>query len=187
MKKYIIAAVALVIGLTLFSGCASIHTWPDHERSVENKMVTIQEKIGDGLKTGAITLDMSQMYLRTLKTIRADYVELRDKKVSQGKWNNLHARLDVLEEEINRALAKTAKIEEPRNSDRIVTLQQRINDGRISGRLPPPDEEVFQARLDTIRRNYLRMTEEGRSATIDERKDISLQLDSLTTDLNKFR
>lgn len=187
MKNNIFATVVMIFGLALISGCASIHTWPDHERSVENKMVTIQEKIGDGLKTNAITLDQSQMYLRTLKTIRADYTELRDKKVSQGQWNSLQKRLDVLDEEINRTRARTGKIEEPGNGDRIITLQRRIDDGRISGRLPLPDEEVFQARLDTIRRDYLRMTEEGRSATSEERTDISLRIDSLATDLNKFR
>jgi hypothetical protein len=36
-------------------------------------MIVIQEKIGDGLKTGALTTDQSQMFLTTLKGIRTDY------------------------------------------------------------------------------------------------------------------
>ncbi len=54
-RKFILMAVLMVFGLALFSGCATIQTWPDYERNAENKMVVIQEKIGDGLKTGALT------------------------------------------------------------------------------------------------------------------------------------
>jgi len=45
----------------------------------------------------------------------------------------------------------------------------------------------FQSRLDSIRRDYLRMTEGGRYTTADERADVSLRLDSLERDLNRFR
>jgi len=187
MKRVILLSVLVVLGLALFSGCATIQTWPDYERSAESKMVAIQEKIGDGLKTGALSPDQSQMYLTTLKGIRTDYTELRDKRVSQEEWNSIHTRLDVLGEEINRALSRTTKIEEPRNGDRIVTLQKRIDDGKISGRLPLTEGKDFQARLDSIRSDYSRITEGGRYATKEERAEISSRLDSLETDLNKFR
>ena len=188
MKNAILLTVLMVFGLALFSGCASMQTWPDNERSAENKMVVIQEKIGDGLKTGALTPDQSQMFLTTLKGIRTDYTELRDKVVSRDEWDRLLGRLDVLGEEINRALARTTRIEEPRrNGDRIVALQRRIDDGRISGRLPLTEGREFQSRLDSIRRDYLRMTEGGRYTTHEERADISRRLDSLETDLNRFR
>jgi len=190
MKKAILLTVLMVFGLALFSGCASMQRWPDYERSAENKMVVIQEKIGDGLKTGALTPDQSQMYLTTLKDIRTDYTALRDKEVSRDEWSRLLGRLDVLGEEINRALARPAspaRIEEPRNGDRIVALQRRIDDGRTIGRLPPKEGSDYQTRLDSIRRDYLRMTEGGRSTTYEERADISRRLDSLETDLNRFR
>ncbi|NVN92213.1 MAG: hypothetical protein HXX11_16645 [Desulfuromonadales bacterium] len=187
MKRNIFMTTLLVFGLALFSGCASMHTWPDHERSAENKMVIIQEKIGEGLKTGTLNPDQSQMFLTTLKGIRIDYAQLRDKKIPQDQWNILHRRLDVLGEEITRASARPARIDEPRNGDRIVTLQMRIDDGRTNGRLPQTEGREFQARLDSIRREYLRMTEDGRYATSEERTDISRRLDSLVTDLNRFR
>ena len=44
-------------------------------------MVVIQEKIGDGLKTGALTPDQSQMFLTRLKVIRTDYEVLRERRV----------------------------------------------------------------------------------------------------------
>lgn len=187
MKNAILLTVLMVFGLALFSGCATTQTWPDSERNAENKMVVIQEKIGDGLKTGALTPDQSQMFLTTLKGIRTDYTELRDRRVYRDEWDRLLGRLDALGEEINRVLARATRIEEPRNGDRIVSLQRRIDDGRINGRLPLTDAREFQSRLDSIRREYLRMTEEGRYSTHEERTDISRRLDLLETDLNRFR
>lgn len=187
MKKLILMAVAMAFGVAMFSGCATMHTWPDDERSAENKMVVIQEKIGNGLKTGALSPDQSQMFLSKLKSIRTDYEGLRDKMVYRDNWKNLHERLDVLGEEIDRELVRTPRTEDPRSGDRIITLQKRIDDGKISERLPLSERADFQTRLDSIRRDYLRMTEEGRYATIEERADISRRLDSLETDLNRFR
>ena len=187
MKNFAFLTVLVVFGLALFSGCATMQTWPDYERSAENKMVVIQEKIGDGLKTGALTPDQSQMFLTTLKGIRTDYTALRDKRVYRDEWDSLLGRLDALGDEINRTLARPARIEEPRNGDRIVSLQRRIDDGRINGRLPLTDGREFQSRLDSIRRDYLRMTEGGRYTTYEERTDISRRLDSLEMDLNRFR
>ena len=187
MKKAILLTVLMVFGLALFSGCASIQTWPDNQRSAENKMIVIQEKIGDGLKTGALTPDQSQMFLTTLKGIRTDYEALRDRNVSREEWDSLLGRLDALGDEINRALTRTTRIEEPRNGDRIVALQRRIDDGRINKRLPLIEGRDYQSRLDSIRSDYLRMTEGGRSTTYEERAGISRRLDSLETDLNRYR
>ena len=187
MKNAILLTVLMIFGLALLSGCATMpQRWPDSERSAENKMVVIQEKIGDGLKTGALTPDQSQMFLTTLKGIRTDYTPLRDKDVSRDEWDRILGRLDALDEEINRALARPSRMEEPRNGDRIVALQRRIDDGRISERLPLKEGREFQSTLDSIRRDYLRMTEEGRYTTHEERADISHRLDSLETDLNRF-
>lgn len=187
MKKIILLSVLVVFGLAFFTGCATTQTWPDYERNAENKMVVIQEKIGEGLKTNALTPDQSQMFLTTLKGIRTDYTELRDRSVYRDEWDRLIGRLDTLGEEINRALARSPRVEEPRSGDRIVTFQRRIDDGRVSGRLPQSEGREFQSRLDSIRREYLRMTEGGRYASQEERTDISRRLDSLETDLNRYR
>ena len=186
MNKIILLSVLAVLGLGLFSGCA-LQTWPDNERTAENKMVMIQEKIGDGLKTGILAPDQAQVFLTTLQGIRIDYTELRDKMVYRDQWDNLNRRLDVLEDEINRALARTSRIDEPRNGDRIAALQRRIDDVRFSRRLSQREEDVFQSRLDYIRRDYMRMTEGGRYTEREERSDISHRLDLLEADLDRLR
>jgi len=188
MKNARFLTVLMVFVSALFSGCATMpHTWPDYARGAENKLVVIQEKIGGGLKTGALSPDQTQMFLTTLKGIRTDYEVLRDKRVYRDEWDSLNVRLDALGDEINRAYARPARIEEPRNGDRIVALQRIIDDGRSSGRLPLTEEREYQTRLDSIRRDYLRMTEGGRYSTSDERADISRRLYSLETDINRYR
>lgn len=105
--------------------------------------------------------DQTQLFLTTLKSIRSDYTLLRDKAVYRDERDSLDGR--------------------------IVALQRRIDDGRISRRLPAREEQEFQASLDSIRSEYLRMTESGRYSTYEERSDISRRLDLLETDLNRYR
>jgi hypothetical protein len=187
MKRIIQFFVLAVFGLALSAGCATMQTWPDEERSAENKMIVIQEKIGEGLKTGTLSPDQSQTFLTTLKGIRTDYTELRDKRISREQWDNLHTRLDALGEEINRTLSRTTKIENTWTGDRMNTLQKRIDDRRRSGRLSQTDAIAFQARIDSIRSEYLRMTQDGKYNTPEEKADISRRLDSLETDLNRYQ
>jgi hypothetical protein len=208
MKKLALLSFLVALGLALFSGCASMQTRGALERSAEDKMVVIQEEIGDGMKTGALTPDQSQMYLATLKGIQADYAGLGDKNVTREEWNSLEGRLDVLGQVVNRALGRTKKDEKPANSlgerfshwaewfvlaekneeptraERIVTLQMIIDDGRVSGSFSLQMGSEFQARLDSIRGDYLRMMEGGRSVTSEEKAEISSRLDSLQSDLN---
>jgi hypothetical protein len=114
--------------------------------------------------------------------IHTDYTALRDKSVSREGWYSLQGRPDVPGEEIYRSLARNIRIEKPMKGNRIVTLQNRIDDGRISGRFLLTEGKEFQVRLASIRRDYLGMTEGGRYATNEERANIS----SLETDLNMF-
>jgi len=162
-------------------------TWPDNERNAENQMVVIQEKIGEGLQTSTLSLDESQVSLTTLKGIRTDYAKLRDRRVYRDEWDRLFVRLDRLEEDVDRALTQPARMEGPRNGDRIITLQRRIDDARINRCLPEREEREFQSRLDSIRREYLRMTEVGRYPSREESADISQRLDLLERDLDRFR
>jgi hypothetical protein len=187
MKNRIFLSVLLVMGTALVAGCASMHTWPEHERSAENKMLVIQENIGDGLKTGTLSPDQSQEFLTTLKIIRSDYEGLSGKVVPREDWDRLHGRLDVLGADITRAKARTTRVDDPRNGDRIIALQGKIDDGRINKRWPLATEREFQTRLDSIRRDYLRMTEGGRHASYEESADITRRLDALESELNRYR
>ncbi len=102
MKKLVMLTGMVVIAAAFLAGCIGPKPWPDYKRTAESKIVVIQEKIGDGLKTGSLSADQSQMFLTTLKGIRTDDLTLRDKPVAQSEWLDLHARLDALDAEIDR-------------------------------------------------------------------------------------
>lgn len=199
MKKLAITLLVL-LGSVLSSGCGSMQTWPvlsslfvpmqkwpDLEVSAENKMVVILDKIGGGENTGALSPDLSRIYLTKLNGILTDYVLLRDKKIPWEEWNSLHARLDLLEAEINRKVMGTARIGEPTNGDRITALQKRIDYEKESGRLSGGDEQLLQTRLDSIRGDYLLLLDELRVPTSDERTNTSCRLDTLETEMNTVR
>lgn len=188
MKNLVLLAVFGIFGLAIFSGCATMpQTWPNNERNAEDQMVVIQEKIGEGLQTGTLSLDESQMFLTTLKGIRTDYTNLRGRTVYRDEWDRLFVRLDRLQEDIDRGLIKPVRMEGPGNADRIITIQRKIDNGRLSRSLPSEKEQEFQARLDSIRREYLRMTEDGRYPSHEESVDISQRLDLLERDMDRFR
>jgi hypothetical protein len=208
MKKFALLTVLMGLGLALFSGCASMQTRLGYERSAETKMIVIQEKIADGVKTGALAPDQSRMYQATLKDIQADYAGFRGKSVSTEERNSLQGRLDVLGDVVYRALnpakkneapkdsfwerlgrdmgvlPSTGKTKEPTMGDRIITIQKKIDDGRSSGAFSLKQGNDFQAVLDYARREYLRMLDGVRPATIEESAAVSRLLDSLESDLN---
>ena len=210
MKKLTFLMVLMGLAIALSSGCASMQTRTVYDRSTETKMIVIQEKVEDGLKSGVLTPDQSRMYLDTLKDIRTDYAMIKDKSVSRDERNRLQGRLDVLGDVINKALAPPKKTGEPADSfwervgrdlgvlprageikgpllgDRVLYLQKKIDDGRSSGIYSLSQAEEFQAKLDTIRSNYFLATEGGRSATIEEKEVFSRLLDSLESDLRLF-
>ena len=127
------------------------------------------------------------MFLTTLKGIRTDYEALRNKRIYREEWDNLHRRLDVLGEDVRKAQAPSTRIEAQGNGERIVILQGKIDDGRSNRRWSSTDERGFQSRLDSIRQDYLRMTEGDRSTTYEERDDIARKLDLLEMDINRSR
>ena len=191
MKKNIKTIILMVVGAALFSGCAtmSMHTWPDDEKNVEAMIVTISQQVGEGLRTGAITIDQSQMFLRQLRVMRRESNELSGKDVLHAHWNDLHKRLDVIEEEINKTFANSGKIDEDsRSAVRLVKLQQDIDNAIKEERLTEAEAEGFQSRITMIRKEYLIMTaNDGTPVTLNEKTALSRKLDSFTTDLNKFQ
>jgi hypothetical protein len=186
MKKMRLLGI-VPLAVVILAQCATgPQRWPEYERRAEDRMMLLQEKIGDGLKTGAMPPAPAQIHLARLEDIRRDYRVLRDKMTYRNEWDSFFQRLDLLEAEINKDLVRPARMELPRVEDRIIQLQRRIDDGRSTGRLTSAEARDFQVRLDAIRSDYSRMLE-GRPVTYEERADILHRLDLLETDLSRFR
>ncbi len=200
MKK--LTALLVGLGLVLSAGCASM---PAFERSSETKMIVLQERVEEGQKSGLLSHDQSQMYLAVLKEIRTDYAGMNGRKISRAERETFQGRIDVLEEAINKGLTPPGKdgesndsfwervgrdlgivpgaeYREPTSGERIVKIQQRIDDGRNAGAFSLAQGEDFQARLDYVRSSYLRMMEKD-APQIEEKAVISRLLDTLESDM----
>lgn len=186
MNKMRLLGIVPLAVVILAQCAAGPQRWPEYERRAEDRMMVLQEKIGEGLKTNALPPALAQDHLAKLEDIRRDYRVLRDKMALREEWDSFFRRLDLFEAEVNKDLGRPARMELPRVEDRIISLQRRIDDGRSTGRLTSADARDFQARLDAIRSDYSRMME-GRPITYEERADILRRLDLLETDLNRFR
>jgi hypothetical protein len=186
MKTIRLLGIVPLAAVILAQCAAGPQRWPEYERRAEDRMMRLQEKIGDGLKTGAMTPAQAQDHLARLEDIRRDHRVLRDKMAYREEWDSFFRRLDLFEDEINKDLVRPARLELPRVEERIIALQRRIDDGRSTGRLTSAEARDFQARLDAIRSDYSRMME-GRPITPEERADIWRRLELLETDLNRFR
>ncbi len=185
MKKKLLLSLILVM-LVILPQCATMpQRWPAYERKAEDKMMSIQARIGDELKRDVLTPNQAQIFLSRLEEIRRDYNVLRDRASTREEWERLLMRLDTLENEVSRAPTYPPRIDETRIEDRIIGLQRRIDEGRSSGRLPRPEGREFQVRLDAIRSDFLRMVAD-RSLTPERGEEISRRLDLLETDLNRF-
>ena len=183
MKSSISIAALMIFAFALLTGCATRpQTWPDPEKGTETKIIIVQKKIGEGLQTGTLSSAQAEKFLTSLEGILTDYTALKDKDVFPNEWERLNARIDELGDEISRAPRP------PREEllKRIVALQRKIDDGRISGRLPSQEGRELQSRIDFIRRDYLRVTEGNRSTSY-ERADIVRRLGSLERELHRYR
>jgi hypothetical protein len=63
-----------------------------------------------------------------MKGIRTDYTERREATINKCEWESI-GKLNVITDEINRALGRSTKIEEPRSNIRIARPQIVIYHG----------------------------------------------------------
>lgn len=188
MMKRISFSLLMLVVLALFMQCASgPQRWPSYETTAKERMDLIRQKIGDGLKSGALTAEDGQRFLGRLEDLRSEYDTLRDKDVYRNDWEKFMSKPDVLDDEVSKALARLTRFEGPSIEDRLASLQRRIDEAGISGRLSQDEEREFQTRLDGIRRDYLRMTKNGRFFShIGDRAEIDRRLDLLDSDLGRY-
>ncbi|HMK48549.1 MAG TPA: hypothetical protein VK435_00725 [Thermodesulfovibrionales bacterium] len=185
MKK--ISFLTLMVLITVFlTQCAHMQKWPTYERTAEDRMTVIQQKIGDGLKSGALTAEDGKIFLGRLEDVRRDYLSLRDQYVYRDDWKRLLGRLDILEDEVTSAIARPPRIEGSVIEDRLITLQRSIDDARIHRRLTQSEAEGFQGRLDSVRSDYLRLKDSGLLRT-EDRTEIHRRLDLLEADLARYQ
>jgi hypothetical protein len=184
MKKMLFLVMVPVIMVVLVHCASAPQMWPANERRTEDRMFVLQQRIGTGLASGELTPNEAQNLLAKLEDIRRDYTVLRERRTTQEEWDPLLRKLDDLEREVNRVRAYPSRIDETRIEDRMITLQRRIDEGIMAGRLSRVQGREFQLRLDSIRREFLQRIKD-RPISAEEKGEISSRLDSLERDINR--
>jgi hypothetical protein len=184
MKKILFLVVVPVMMAVLIQCVSAPQRWPAYERRTEDRMLLLQQRIGNGLASGELTPNEAQNLLAKLEDIRREYTVLRERRTTAEEWDPLLGRLDDLEREVNRVRAQPSRIDETRIEDRMIALQRRIDEGITAGRLTRIQGREFQLRLDAIRREFLQRIKD-RPFTPEERADISSRLDSFERDINR--
>jgi uncharacterized protein YlaN (UPF0358 family) len=184
MKKILYLLVVPVFMAVLIQCASAPQRWPAYERSTEDRMFALQQRIGNGLASGEVTPNEAQNFLRKLENIRSDYAVLREKRTTQEEWDPLLLRLDDLERELDRVRAQPSRIDDTRVEDRMIALQRRLDEGITAGRLTRVQGREFQLRLDAIRREFLQQIKD-RPFTPEQRTEVSSRLDSLERDINR--
>ena len=185
MKKMILFLGVASVMLVVLIQCVSVpKRWPTYERRADDRMVVIQQRIGKGLEVGELTPNEGQILLARLENIRKDYTVLRERSSTQEEWESLLARVDDLEREVNRQLAYPSRVDEIRIEDRMIILQRKIDEGRMTGRFTRMQAREFQARLDAIRGEFFHLVKD-RPFTQEEKIEVARRLDLLEGDINR--
>jgi hypothetical protein len=88
-------------------------------------------------------------------------------------WNDLHRRLDRIEEDINITFAKSGVVdEELRSAVRILKLQTDLDSAIKEERLSLNEESDFRSKLQRAREYYIKITDiDGTPITENEKRN----------------
>ncbi|MFZ1985191.1 MAG: hypothetical protein WAU91_12315, partial [Desulfatitalea sp.] len=124
MKKLLPLFVVPLFMAVLIQCASGPQMWPDKERRTEDRMLVLQQSIGNGLASGELRPGEAQNLLTKLENIRKDYNVLRERRTTQEEWEPLLGRLDDLEKEVGTIHARPPKIDETGLEDRMIALQR---------------------------------------------------------------
>ena len=169
MKNASFLTVLVVFVVAVFSGCATMpQTWPDYRKACRKQ---------DGCNPGegwrwaedrrTLTLIETQMFLTALKGIRTDYDGAERQKCLPGRTGT-GLMEDLMRLERRSTERWRGGLQESRSQGMGTGLSH--SKGELMREEPAGvclrrRGEDFQSRLDSIRREYLRMTGGGRSTT----------------------
>ena len=180
MKKIAASGMVFAIIMLLTQCVTTEQRWPDYQSRAEDKMAAIQQKIGNATSRGEITPSRSHELLTQLDAEKRDYNDLRDRWSTREEWQALLGRLDALERNVDRSLGTTVRAGETGLEERILTLQKRIDQDRISGRLGEMQGRELQVRLDAIRSDFSRVP-----VSPAERDEVAQRLNLLDSDITR--
>jgi chromosome segregation ATPase len=179
MKKMMVVGVLFL----LLAGVTAV--WAGPSDQIRGKMDSLQRRIDEGIKSGALTGQEAKRIQNQLNSIRKGFDSAVRNGLSDREAKHFHQRLDTLSKEVYKEKHDREDNRSAGRIDhRISELQKRIDDGSRRGSLTPVEKKNLQSRLDGIRSHYERAQKDGK-LTDQEIRAIQARLDTLSKSVTK--
>jgi hypothetical protein len=179
-KNYFFAAVFILFSVFFIGSIA----YADDVSNINRRIVEMDQRIGQGIQSGALTRDESQRLRMELHKVREDAARMRrDNRLSPWERDRLNAELDRLRRDIYRE-ANDRDRDRGRRVDisdinrRIAEMDQRIDIGIQNGALTRDESRRLHMELFKVREDAARMRRDNRLSPW-ERDKLNAELDRL--------
>lgn len=175
----------LAIAMMFFFLAGAVAVWAGPPDQIRGRMNSLQQRIDEGVKSGALTGQEAKRVQNQLNSIRKGFDSAVQNGLSDREVKHFNQRLDTLSKEIAKEKHDREDTRSAGRIDhRISELQKRIDDGSRKGSLTPVETKNLQSRLDGIRGHYERAQKDGK-LTDQEIRAIQTRLDALTKSVAK--
>lgn len=181
MKK-IVATISVCLLLV-----AAAAAWAGPADQIRGRMDSLQHRIDEGTRSGALTGQEAKRVQNQLNSIRRGFDSAVQNGLSDREAKHFNQRLDTLSKEVYKERHDREDTRSAGRIDhRISDLQRKIDEGSRRGSLTPVETKSLQSRLDGIRGHYERAQRDGK-LTDQEIRSIQGRLDSLAKSIAKER
>ncbi len=181
MKK-IVATITICMLLV-----AAAAAWAGPADQIRGRMDSLQHRIDEGTRSGALTGQEAKRVQHQLDSIRKHFDSSVQNGLSAREAKYFNQRLDTLSKEVYKERHDREDTRSAGRIDhRISDLQKKIDEGSRRGSLTPVETRSLQSRLDAIRGQYDRARGDGNLKDAEIRS-IQGKLDSLAKSITKER
>lgn len=175
----------LAIGIAfLFLSC-TVAAWAGPPDQIRGRMNSLQQRIDEGVKSGALTGQEAKRVQNQLNSIRSGFDSAVRNGLSDSEAKHFNQRLDTLTKDVYKEKHDREDTRSAGQIDRRISeLQKRIDSGSRSGSLTPVETKNLQSRLDEIRSHYGRAQKDGRLSD-QEIRAIQTKLDTLAKSVTR--
>lgn len=175
----------LAIGIVFLFLAGAAVVWAGPPDQIRGRIDSLQQRIDEGIKSGALTGQEAKRLQNQLGSIRKGFDGAVRNGLSDREAKHFNQRLDTLSKEVYKEKHDREDTRSAGRIDhRISEIQKRIDSGSRDGSLTPVETKNLQSRLDGIRGHYERAQKDGK-LTDQEIRAIQARLDALAKSVAK--
>jgi len=177
----------LAVGTALLFLAVAAAVWAGPPDQIRARMKSMQQRIDEGNRSGALTGQEAKRVQVRLNNIRESFENAVLNGLTEREAKLFNQRLDVLGKDVSKEKRDPETTRSGGQIDhRIAELQKRIDEGSRRGTLTPVETKNLQHRLDAIRGQYERAQRDG-ILKDEEIHSIQGRLDNLAKSISKER